>query len=225
MTRHFSLEDELLDSFEYPIALTIEITKQGVILSKLRYLKTVGLTINETVRCPSIEVYAHMGSQIDSYLSNGNARPAGIDWIFTFRLQPDIFQEAVELIKRGELHINKNNPKTRDIAQELVRTINNKKRVSFKRLNPLAQGLVLEPYCNLIFQRAGEGERIVLQNVEVVNRENALRVRPPHQEDFYYPRPSPTMEIDLLVITEIGNVHSILDDLKENGFIHDRTKF
>ena len=42
MSRLLSLDDNLLKGFEYPVCLVVEVTKQGVLLSKLRYLKSLG---------------------------------------------------------------------------------------------------------------------------------------------------------------------------------------
>jgi len=214
-----------LSGFEYPVALVVEVTKQGVLLSKLRYLKALGDVINETIRCPSIEAYVHLGSHVDPYLINGNGKPTGIDWIFNFRMDRELFNETVAMLKSGEAKINLHNPKTKKIANNLFRKIRERDRVSFKRLDPVEQGLILEPYCNLLFHRAGNGERIVLQNVEVSNREACIRVRGPKEDVIYHPKSAPLMEIDLLVITEISSVHSVLTGLKEYGFVHERANY
>ncbi|GEM_PF-2141412 len=218
--RELPLERGLLEKYEYPVALAVEVTKKGVTLSKLRYLKTVGQAINETLRCPSIEVYCHVSPSVDPHMEKGHGRPMGIDWIFRFDVRKDLFREVVRDIRKGRRRINTNNPNTREMARHLIQKIETRKNPSYKMLNPYEQGLVLEPYCEMIFERAGRGPRDVFQNVEVVNRESALLVRDP-EPTIYYPKPSPTMEIDLLVITDVSTLPSILMDLKNYGFERD----
>ncbi|MCK4717330.1 MAG: hypothetical protein KAT70_01580 [Thermoplasmata archaeon] len=215
---HRSLEDTLLGDYEYPIALTVEVTKQGVTLSKLRYLKTVGQMINETIRCPSIEVYCHVNHRMDPHIEKGHGRPMGIDWILQFKPNHTIFRDTISALREGTMSLNLGNPMTQNIAKKLMEKIHSRSSVSYKRLNSFEQGLVLEPYCRLAFERAGEGRRTVLQNVEIVDRESSLMTRNGRESTVYHPTPSPTMEIDLLVITEIETVHSILTGLKELSF-------
>jgi len=217
-----SLDDTLLKGFEYPVALVVEVTKKGVILSKLRYLKALGQAVNETIRCPSIEVYAHMDDYRDSYLEQRGGRPIGIDWVFRFGLDGRLFNETLSLLRKGELSLNINNPQIYNIGKRLAERLERKGGLNFRRLDPVEQGMVLEPYCNLVFQRAGEGRRIVLQNVEVMNTEPSLRTRARGIDMIYTPEPAPHMEIDLLVITEISTVRSILDGLRGMGFAHAR---
>ena len=54
MLKEDPLEETLLNGFEFPVAVVVEVTKQGIVLSKMRYLKAVGDVINQTVRCASI---------------------------------------------------------------------------------------------------------------------------------------------------------------------------
>jgi hypothetical protein len=63
---------------------------------------------------------------------------------------------------------------------------------------------------------------VILQNVELVEREGAIRVRGQTYDDIYSSKPGPVMEVDLLVITEISNVHGILEGLGRYGFFLDR---
>ena len=219
MSRLLSLDDTLLKDFEYPVCLVVEVTKQGVLLSKLRYLKSLGQEINETIRCPVIEVYMHMGKFVDSYLKSGGARPIGIDWIFNFELDKQLFRETVNAVKAKKANFNMNNPMTTEFVASLTRKIDQGK-TSFRKLEAVEKGLILEPYCNLAFQKAGKGKRIVLQNVMIIEREAAIRVSGPGYDDVYTSEPGPAMEIDILIITEISNVHNILDGLKQYGFYY-----
>lgn len=219
MSRLLSLDDALLKDFEYPVCLVVEVTKQGVLLSKLRYLKSLGQEINETIRCPVIEVYMHMGKFVDSYLKSGGARPIGIDWIFNFELDKQLFRETINALKAKKANFNMNNPMTTEFVASLTRKIDQGK-TSFRKLEAVEKGLILEPYCNLAFQKAGKGKRIVLQNVMIIEREAAIRVSGPGYDDVYTSEPGPAMEIDILIITEISNVHNILDGLKQYGFFY-----
>lgn len=219
MSRLLSIDDNLLEGFEYPVCLVVEVTKQGVLLSKLRYLKSLGQEINETIRCPVIEVYMHMGTHVDSYLKNGGARPTGIDWIFIFELDRTLFRETMKALKAKKVNFNMNNPMTTKSAANLMEKIK-KGKTSFKKLEPVEKGLILEPYCNLAFQKAGEGKRIILQNVMIIDREAAIRVSGPGYDDVYTSESGPAMEADILVITEISNVHNILDGLRQYGFFY-----
>ena len=54
MFKELSLESSLLSGFEFPVALVVEVTKQGIVLSKQRYLKALGDVVNQTIRCASI---------------------------------------------------------------------------------------------------------------------------------------------------------------------------
>ena len=219
MSRLLSLDGSLLKGFEYPVCLVVEVTKQGVLLSKLRYLKSLGQEINETIRCPVIEVYMHMGTFVDSYLKSGGARPIGIDWIFSFELDKQLFRETVNALKTKKANFNINNPMTQEFVANLTRKIDQGK-TSFRKLEPVEKGLILEPYCSLAFQKAGKGKRIVLQNVMIIEREAAIRVRGPGYDDVYTSEPGPAMEVDILIITEISNVHNILEGLGQYGFFY-----
>ena len=221
MPRHLSLDETLLKGFEFPVCLVVEVTKQGVLLSKLRYLKSLGLVVNETIRCPSIEVYMHMGKFVDPFLFKGGARPIGIDWIFSFELDKQLFGETLELLRRGKAKINQNNPLITHLVKPLLRKIDAGK-VNFRKLEAVEKGLILEPYCSLAFQKACGGKAVILQNVELVDREAAIRVRGPNYDDIYSSNPGPVMEIDILIITEISDVHNILQDLGKYGFTLDR---
>jgi hypothetical protein len=222
MSRVLPLESSLLDGFDFPVALVVEVTKKGVVLSKLRYLKGLGQMVNETIRCPSIAAYVHVERYRDSFLAERGARPMGIDWIFQFDVEPRLFNEALAMLRKGALHINFNNPQTEKMARRLMERLDRRGSLSFRRLDPIEQGMLLEPYCNLALQRAGEGRRIVLQNVEIINTEPSLRVRSPGMDMVYAPEPAPHMEIDLLVVCEISTVRSILDGLRDQGFRHER---
>ncbi len=219
MSRLLSLDDNLLKGFEYPVCLVVEVTKQGVLLSKLRYLKSLGQEINETIRCPVIEVYMHMGKFVDSYLKSGGARPIGIDWIFSFELDKQLFRETINALKTKKANFNINNPMTTEFVAKLTKKID-RGHTNFRKLEAVEKGLILEPYCNLAFQKAGKGKRVVLQNVMIVDREAAIRVSGPGYDDVYTSEPGPAMEIDILIITEISNVHNILDGLKQYGFFY-----
>ena len=217
MSRLLNLDDNLLKGFEYPVCLVVEVTKQGVLLSKLRYLKSLGQEINETIRCPVIEVYMHMGAFVDPYLKNGGARPIGIDWIFSFELDKPLFKETVNALKTKKANFNMNNPMTTKFVANLSSKIG-QGYINFKKLGAVEKGLILEPYCKLAFQKAGKGKRVVLQNVMIIEREAAIHVSGPGYDDVYTSKPGPAMEIDLLIITEISNVHNIMDGLKQYGF-------
>lgn len=221
MPRYLSLDDTLLRGFEYPVCLVVEVTKQGVLLSKLRYLKSLGQIVNETIRCPVIEVYMHMGRFVDPILANGGARPIGVDWIFNFDLDRDLFRETLELLRKGKAKVNTNNPMVAQFIHPLMRKIDSGK-LNFKRLEAVEKGLLLEPYCRLAFQKVGGERCVILQNAELIDREAAIRVRGPGYEDVYAPQPGPAMEIDILVIAEISDVHAMLESLSRYGFFLDR---
>jgi hypothetical protein len=221
MPRYLRLEETLLKDFEYPVCLVVEVTKQGVLLSKLRYLKSLGQVINETVPCPSIEVYMHMGRFVDPFLLKGGARPIGIDWIFSFDLDRELFKETLVLLRNGKAKMNRNNPMTAHLIPPLLRKIDSGK-LNFRRLEAVEKGLILEPYCSLAFQKASSGRTVVLQNVELVDREAAIRVRGQTYDDIYSSKPGPVMEIDILAITEISNVHDLLEGIGRYGFYPDR---
>jgi hypothetical protein len=222
MPRIISLDDALLSGFEYPVALVVEVTKKGVVLSKLRYLKALGQLVNETMRCPCIEVYVHADGREDPYTEMRGGRPVGIDWIFHFNVNNALFSEAMAQVRDGELRLNINNPQTQHIAARLLGRLDRRGGVNYRRMDGIEKGLLLEPYCNLAFQRAGKGKRVILQNVEVMNTEPTLRVRQRGVDVIYAPEPAPHMEIDLLVIAEISDVRSILDGLAAMGFRHDK---
>jgi hypothetical protein len=221
MPRYMNLDETLLADFEYPVCLVVEVTKQGVLLSKLRYLKSVGQVVNETIRCPVIEVYMHMGKFVDSFLFKGGARPIGIDWIFSFELDRQLFVETLAALRAGKAHINHNNPLITGMIKPLMKKIDAGK-LNFKRLEASEKGLLLEPYCKLAFQKASHGKCKIFQNAQVINREAAIRVMGPGYEDIYNSEPGPAMEIDILVIAEIAEVHDILDGLAQLGFFLDR---
>jgi hypothetical protein len=221
MPRYLNLDESLLKGFEYPVCLVVEVTKQGILLSKLRYLKTLGQIVNETVRCPVIEVYMHMGKFVDPILAGGSARPIGIDWIFGFDLDRELFRETLSLLRAGKAKINRNNPMVSQFIHPLMRKIDSGK-LNFKRLDAVEKGLLLEPYCRLAFQKAGGDRLVTLQNAELIEREAAIRVRGPGYEDIYKAESGPPMEIDVLVITEISEVRDLLDGLARYGFFLDR---
>ncbi|MDD4308180.1 MAG: hypothetical protein PHU53_05175 [Thermoplasmata archaeon] len=221
MARRLSLDETLLKGFEYPVCLVVEVTKQGVLLSKLRYLKSLGQVVNETIRCPTIEVYMHMGKFVDPFLFKGGARPIGIDWIFSFELDRQLFADTLENLRRGRAKINQNNPMIAHLIRPLLRKIDAGK-LNFRKLEAVEKGLILEPYCTLAFNKASGGKAIILQNVELVDMEAAIRVRGPSYDDVYAANPGPMMEIDILVIAEIADVHGILQGLGRLGFKLDR---
>jgi hypothetical protein len=221
MPRYMSLDETLLKDFEYPVCLVVEVTKQGVLLSKLRYLKSVGQVVNETIRCPVIEVYMHMGRFMDPILFKGGARPIGIDWIFSFDLDRQLFMETLTALRTGKAHVNHNNPQITNLINPLMKKIDAGK-MNFKRLEATEKGLLLEPYCKLAFQKAAKGRCKIFQNVELINREASVRIRGPGYEDIYNSEPGPPMEIDILVIAEISDVHDILEGLGQFGFFLDR---
>lgn len=221
MARRLSLDETLLKGFEYPVCLVVEVTKQGVLLSKLRYLKSLGQVVNETIRCPTIEVYMHMGKFVDPFLFKGGARPIGIDWIFSFELDRQLFADTLENLRRGRAKINQNNPMIAHLIRPLLRKIDAGK-LNFRKLEAVEKGLILEPYCTLAFNKASGGKAIILQNVELVDMEAAIRVRGPSYDDVYAANPGPMMEIDILVIAEISDIHGILEGLGRLGFKLDR---
>ncbi len=222
MPRIISLDDALLSGFEFPVALVVEVTKKGVVLSKLRYLKALGQLVNETMRCPCIEVYVHADGREDPYTGMRGGRPVGIDWIFQFDVSNAMFSEAMAYVRRGDLRLNINNPQTQLFAARLLERLDRRGSLNYRKLDGVEKGLLLEPYCNLAFQRAGKGKRVILQNVEIMNTEPTLRVRQRGVDVIYAPEPAPHMEIDLLVVAEISDVRSILDGLASMGFKHDR---
>lgn len=221
MPRYLSLDENLLKDFEYPVCLVVEVTKQGVLLSKLRYLKSLGQLVNEAIRCPSIEVYMHMSKFIDPFLFHGGARPIGIDWIFTFEMDKQLFKETLSALRTGKAKFNNINPMTAHMIGPLMRKID-AGTLNYRKLSASEKGLILEPYCRLAFQKASQSRCIVLQNVELVDKEAAIRVRGPGYDDIYASKPGPVMEIDILVISEIADVHGILEGLVKFGFTLDR---
>ncbi|MFO7619564.1 MAG: hypothetical protein R6W91_07950 [Thermoplasmata archaeon] len=221
MPRYLNLDETLLKDFEYPVCLVVEVTKQGVLLSKLRYLKTLGQVVNETIRCPVIEVYMHMGKFVDPFLFKGGARPIGIDWIFSFELDKQLFKETLAALRAGKAQINPNNPMTAHLIPPLMRK-NEAGTLNFRKLEATEKGLLLEPYCKMAFQKVAKGRCKILQNAELIDREAAIRVRGQGYEDIYNSEPGPVMEIDILVIVEISEVHDILEGLARYGFFFDR---
>ncbi len=222
MLKEYPLENTLLDGFEFPVALVVEVTKQGILLSKMRYLKAVGDVINQTVRCASIAMYAHMSNYVDPHLKEENIGPVGIDLLYNFRIDKGLFNETVEAIKRGRARINFSNPQTRDVARSLMEKIKNKEKINFKRLMAQEQGLILEPYVYYLFCKVGEGKRNVLQNVELIDREGLLKCQSGKDTIRYRPAPAPTMELDVLMFTDMRTLPSILKGLEEHGFRHER---
>ncbi|MBN1390231.1 MAG: hypothetical protein JXA22_06280 [Candidatus Thermoplasmatota archaeon] len=221
MLKEYPLEDALLNGFEFPVAMVVEVTKQGIVLSKMRYLKAVGDVINQTIRCAAIAMYAHMGRFVDPHLKEESIGPVGVDLLYNFQVDKGLFNETIETIKRGRAKINHNNPQTRDIAKSLMEKIHNKQRLVFKRLTAQEQGLILEPYVFHLFEKVGEGKRNVLQNVELIDREGLLKVNDGIDIIRYKPAPAPTMELDILLFTDLKYLTSILKGLEEHGFHHE----
>ncbi len=221
MLKEYPLEDALLNGFEFPVAVVVEVTKQGIVLSKMRYLKAVGDVINQTIRCASIAMYAHMGRFVDPHLQKENIGPVGIDLLYNFQIDKGLFNETVEAIKRGKATINHHNPQTRDLAKGLMDKIHDKQRINFKRLSAQEQGLILEPYVYYLCTRVGEGKRNVLQNVELIDREGMLKCQVGIDTIRYKPAPAPTMELDVLMFTDLKNLYSILKGLEAHGFRHE----
>ena len=224
MLREMSLEEALLDGFEFPVALVVEVTKQGVVLSKMRYLKALGDMVNQTIRCASIEMYAHTGSFIDPHLKNGLIGPIGIDLIYSFRVDKQLFNEAMNDIRNDRGSINMHNPQTRDMAKVLLEKIRARERINFRRLTSQEQGLILEPYTTHLLMKAGKGRRHVLQNVELLDREGVLKYQTGDTTIRYRPAPAPTMEVDVLMITELESLPTILKGLERYGFIHQKVR-
>ncbi len=221
MLKEYPLEETLLDGYEYPIALVIEVTKQGIVLSKLRYLKAVSDVINETVRCPSITMYMHGGQFLDPHLKDLDIGPMGVDMFYRFPVDKGLLNETVEAIKRGRAFLNHNNPQTRVMAGLLMEKIMKKDRINYKRLTAQEQGLILEPYMNYLLTHAGEGKRTVLQNVELVEREGVLKCQVDQDIVRYRPANGPTMELDILVVTDQRYLTSIFKALERYGFVHE----
>ena len=221
MIKEFPLEDTLLNGYHFPVTLVVEVTKQGIVLSKMRYLKAVGETVNQTIRCASIEMYVHMGHFIDPHFNDKQAGPVGIDLLYSFKIDKSVLNETVEDIKRGRAMINFNNPQTLEMARSLMDKIMNHKKINFNRLSSHEQGLILEPYTSHLLRKAGHGRRTVLQNVELSDREGSLKCRIGNDTVFYRPATSPTMEVDILLITELSTLPSILSDLEKYGFKHE----
>lgn len=221
MLKEYPLEDTLLNGFEFPVALVIEVTKQGVVLSKMRYLKAVGDVINQTIRCPMITMYTHMGTFRDPHLSSEMISPMGVDLIYLFQIDKQYFNETIETIKRGRATLNFHNPQTKDMARGLMEKIMKKERINFRRLSAQEQGLILEPYIYYLLQRVGEGKRNVLQNVELLEREGVLKCEIGNDSLRYRPGPAPTMELDILMFTDLKYLPSILRGLESHGFKHE----
>lgn len=221
MLKECSLEEALLDGYQFPIALVVEVTKQGIVLSKMRYLKAIGDVVNETIRCASIEMYAHMGHYLDPHFDQEQAGPVGIDLLYSFSVDKGLFYETIDEIKRGRAEINFNNPQTRNAAISLMEKIKNHDRIFFKRLTSSEQGLILEPYVFHLMKKAGHGRRTVLQNVELSDREGSLKCHVGKDTIIYRPASAPTMEVDILLITDFKTLPSILQDLEKYGFKHE----
>lgn len=218
MLKEYPLEETLLDGFEYPVAVMVEVTKQGIVLSKMRYLKAVGDVINQTIRCASIAMYAHVSHFVDPHLQDQKIGPVGIDLVYNFQVDKGMFNETIESVKRGRATINHNNPQTRDMAIALMDKIRTKDRINFKRLTAQEQGLVLEPYVFHLFNKVGEGRRQVLQNIELIDREGLLKCQVKNDVIRYKPAPAPTMELDILMFTDLQTLPSILKGLEKFGF-------
>ncbi|HHD16452.1 MAG TPA: hypothetical protein ENK47_07060 [Euryarchaeota archaeon] len=221
MLKEFLLEDTLLNGFEFPVAMVIEVTKQGIVLSKMRYLKAVGDIINQTIRCPMITMYAHMGSFRDPHLNSEVISPMGVDLIYMFQIDKQYFNETVEAIKRGRATLNFHNPQTQEMAKVLMEKIMRKDRINFRRLSAQEQGLILEPYIYYMLQRVGEGKRNILQNVELLEREGVLKCEREGDIIRYRPAPAPTMEVDIMMFTDMKYIPSILRGLESHGFKHE----
>jgi hypothetical protein len=221
MLKEYPLEETLLNGFEFPVAMVVEVTKQGIVLSKMRYLKAVGDVINQTIRCPMITMYTHMGTFRDPHLQSEMISPMGVDLIYLFQIDKQYFNETIEAIKRGKATLNFHNPQTRDMARGLMEKIMRKERINFRRLSAQEQGLILEPYVFYLFQRVGEGKRNVLQNVELLEREGILKCEMGNDTHRYRPAPAPTMELDILVFTDLKYLPSILRGLESRGFKHE----
>ena len=99
--------------------------------------------------------------------------------------------------------------------------IHSKQRINFKRLTAQEQGLILEPYVYYLFSKVGQGKRNVLQNVELIDREGMLKCQVGRDTIRYKPAPAPTMELDVLMFTDLKHLPSILQDLEEHGFRHE----
>ncbi|MFO8051596.1 MAG: hypothetical protein R6V01_07860 [Thermoplasmatota archaeon] len=218
MLKEYPLEETLLEGFEFPVAVMVEVTKQGIVLSKMRYLKAVGDVINQTIRCASIAMYAHVSHFVDPHLQDQRIGPVGIDLVYNFQVDKGIFNETIESVKRGKATINHNNPQTRDMAMALMDKIRTKERINFKRLTAQEQGLVLEPYVYHLFCKVGSGRRQVLQNIELIDREGLLKCQVKKDVIRYKPAPAPTMELDILMFTDLQTVPSILMGLEQHGF-------
>jgi len=225
MFKEMPLEESLLSGFEFPVALVVEVTKQGVVLSKQRYLRAVGDVVNQTIRCASIEMYAHTGQFVDPHLRLGLGGPVGVDLLYNFKVDKHLLNQTVQNIKQDKLRINFNNPQTGEMARALMEKIRNKERINYRRLSSQEQGLILEPYVSYILSRAGRGRRKVFQNVELLNREGIIRCHEGNDIHQYNPIPAPVMEVDVLMITELAALNSILTDLVNYGFIHERPQY
>jgi hypothetical protein len=225
MITEYQLEEALLDGFEFPVALVVEVTKQGIVLSKMRYLKAVGDVVNETVRCSSIEMYCHMGRFVDPHLQGERTGPIGIDLLYLMDLDKGLFNESVDAIRKGKARINICNPQTRDIASLLNEKIRTRDRINFNRLTSQEQGLILEPYVYHLLEKAGEGRRKIFQNVELVERGGLLKCRMGDDIVKFRPAAAPTMELDILLITDMPTLHSILKGLEGMGFKKEGLQF
>ncbi|MDG6224482.1 MAG: hypothetical protein QCI82_03110 [Candidatus Thermoplasmatota archaeon] len=225
MITEYQLEEALLNGFEYPVALVVEVTKQGIVLSKMRYLKAVGDVVNETVRCPSMVMYCHMGKFIDPHLIGQRTGPMGIDLLYLMELNKGLFNESVDAIRRGRSMVNTNNPSTKNIASALLEKINTRDRINFNRLTAQEQGLILEPYVHYLLKRAGSGKRKLFQNVELVERGGLIKCRSGDEIIRFRPTPAPMMELDILLVTNMNTMSSILKDLEMMGFKKETLQF
>lgn len=225
MITEYQLEEALLNGFEFPVALVVEVTKQGIVLSKMRYLKAVGDVVNETVRCPSMVMYCHMGRFVDPHLIGESTGPMGVDLLYLMELDKGLFNESVDAIRRGRIGINKGNPRTQNIAALLIEKINTRDRVNFNRLTAQEQGLILEPYVRYLLERAGSGKRKVFQNVELVERGGLIKCHSGDDIIRFRPTPAPMMELDILLVTDIKTLYSILKGLESMGFKKEALQF
>ena len=107
------------------------------------------------------------------------------------------------------------------MANLLMEKIIKKERIIYKRLTAQEQGLILEPYMNYLLTHAGEGKRTVLQNIELVEREGVLKCQVDQDIIRYRPAHGPTMELDILVVTDQRYLTSIFKGLERFGFVHE----
>jgi hypothetical protein len=140
-------------------------------------------------------------------------------------LDKGLFNESVDAIRKGKARINSNNPHTRDMVSLLYEKIRTRDRINFNRLTAQEQGLILEPYVFHLLEKAGEGRRKIFQNVELVERGGLLKCHVGEDIVKYRPAAAPTMELDILLITDMPTLHSILKGLEGMGFKKEGLQF